>query len=301
MRQAIRRAVDNTTLVNRVLLGYGKPAVSPVQPDAATGPWTPGPSDPDLSFNIQAANDMLDQAGYTMGPNGVRLNPHDNNKPLEFRFFSRESDQNSQDIVPYVQAWLKQIGIQIDPQTVSSNRLSNIILAGEYDMFEWGWYPSPDPNYILDIFQCADRPPDAQTYGNSDMYYCNPDYDKLFAEQQAEPDFTKRADIVHQMQAILYRDQPYIMLWNDQLLEAWSPKWTGFQSQPENQGDILATYGPFSFISLHPAAGTTGVGTSGGSGGIPSWVWIAVLAAVVVVGAGVMMSRRRQGDDEDEA
>ena len=61
VRQAIRRAVDSSTLVNRVLLGYGKPAVSPVQPDAATGSWTPGPTDPDLSFNIQAANAMLDQ------------------------------------------------------------------------------------------------------------------------------------------------------------------------------------------------------------------------------------------------
>ncbi len=166
-------------------------------------------------------------------------------------------------------------------------------------MFAWAWYPSPDPNYILEIFTCAERPPDADTYRNSDMYYCNPEYDKLFEEQQAEPDATKRADIVHQMQAILYRDQPYVMLWNDQTMEAWSKDWTGFQSQPADNGDMLATYGPFSFISVHPVAGSTG---SSGSSGIPSWVWLAIIAAVVVVGAGVMLSRRRGGkEDEDEA
>ena len=100
-------------------------------------------------------------------------------RPLEFRFYSRASDQNSIDIVPYVSGWMEQIGIKLDAQTLNSNKLGNVILAGDYDLFEWGWYPNPDPNYILNIFTCAQRPPDADTYRNSDSYYCNPEYDKL--------------------------------------------------------------------------------------------------------------------------
>ena len=101
---------------------------------------------------------MLDDAGYTMGPDGVRIDPK-SGKPLDFRFFSRTSDQNSIDIVPYVSGWMQQIGIKLEPQTLNSNKLGNVILAGDYDLFEWGWYPNPDPNYILDIFTCAQRPP----------------------------------------------------------------------------------------------------------------------------------------------
>jgi len=182
---------------------------------------------------------------------------------------------------------------------MDSSKLGDVILAGDYDLFEWGWYPNPDPNYILEIFTCKERPPDAATYRNSDMYYCNPDYDKLYDQQLKATDATKRADIVHQMQSILYTDEPYVVIWNDAVLEAWSPNWTGFQPQPAGDGDILATYGPLSFISLHPVAGST-AGT-GSSGGIPSWVWLAVLAGIVVIGAGVVVSRRRQGDDEDQA
>ena len=297
VRQAIRRAVDSKVLVDRVLLGYGLPGVSPVQPTAVTGNWQPGPSDPDLSFNIQAANDMLDAAGYKMGSDGVRVDPT-NNKPLDLRYYARKSDQNSQDIVPYIEGWLAQIGIKLEPQTIASGRLTTIIQAGEYDLFEWGWYPNPDPNSILDVFTCAQRDPNPVDYRNSDSYYCNPEYDKLFAQQSVEPDFTKRSDIVHQMQSVLYRDEPYVVLWNDQLLEAWSPKWTGYQAQPADIGDQLAVYGPFSFITLHPASGESG---GSGSGGIPSWVWLAILAAVVVIGAGLMLSRRRQNEDEDEA
>jgi peptide/nickel transport system substrate-binding protein len=299
LRQAMRRAVDNQTLVDKVLLGYGASGVSPVQPDATTGAWEPGPDDPDLSFNLDAANQMLDDAGYTMGPDGIRIDPK-SGKPLEFRFFSRSSDQNSIDIVPYVSGWMQQIGIKLDPQTLNTTKLGNVILAGDYDLFEWGWYPNPDPNYILDIFSCAQRPPDANTYRNSDMYYCNPEYDKLNDQQSSVTDVAQRIDIVHQMQSILYRDQPYIVLWNDASLEAYSSDWTGFKPQPDPNGDVLAAYGPLSFISIRPVSGTS-AGGGGSSGGIPAGVWIGILAAVVVVVGGSLMLRKRREADEDEA
>ena len=44
LRQAMRRAVDNQVLVDKVLLGYGTPGISPVQPGATTGAWEPGPT-----------------------------------------------------------------------------------------------------------------------------------------------------------------------------------------------------------------------------------------------------------------
>jgi peptide/nickel transport system substrate-binding protein len=299
LRQAMRRAVDNQTLVDKVLLGYGTPGISPVQPDATTGAWEPGPDDPDLSFNIAAANQMLDDAGYTMGSDGIRVDPA-SGKPLEFRFYSRASDQNSIDIVPYVSGWMEQIGIKLDAQTLNSNKLGNVILAGDYDLFEWGWYPNPDPNYILNIFTCAQRPPDANTYRNSDSYYCNPDYDALNKQQSEVTDPAERVDIVHQMQSILYRDQPYLMLWNDQALEAYSSDWTGFQPQPAPGGDVIAAYGPLSFINIEPVTGTS-AGGGASSSGVSAGVWIGVLAAVVIIVGGFMIARRRRESDEDEA
>jgi peptide/nickel transport system substrate-binding protein len=296
LRQAIRRAVDNQTLVDKVLLGYGTAGISPVQPGATTGSWEPGPDDPDLSFNIEAANQLLDDAGYTMGPDDVRIDPK-SGTPLVFRFFSRASDQNSIDIVPYVSGWLEQIGIKLEPQTINSAKLGNVILAGEYDLFEWGWYPNPDPNYILNIFTCAQRPPDASTYRNSDSYYCNPDYDVLNDRQSEVTDPAARVDVVQQMQAILFRDQPYIVLWNDATLEAHSPDWTGFKPQPDPDGDWLATYGPLSFVNIRPVTGSTA--GEGGSSGISAGAWIGILAAVMVIVGGFMLARRRRESDED--
>ena len=194
---------------------------------------------------------------------------------------------------------MQQIGIKLDAQTISSAKLGNVILAGDYDLFEWGWYPNPDPNAILNIFTCAQRPPDANTYRNSDSYYCNPEYDTLY-KQQASVKPAERPDIVHQMQAILYRDQPYLVLWNGASLQAYSSDWTGFRPQPDPKGDVLAAYGPLSFISIRPVSGTS-AGEGSSSSGIPAGVWIGILVAAIVIIGGSLMLRRRREADEDEA
>ena len=113
-------------------------------------------------------------------------------------------------------------------------------------------------------------------------------------------DPAQRVDIVHQMQAILYRDQPYLVLWNDALLEAYSADWTGFKPQPDPDGDVLATYGPLSFISIHPVSGTS-AGGGGSSSGISAGVWFALLAGVIIIVGGFLIARRRRESDEDEA
>ena len=297
VRQAIRMAVDSKTLVDKVLQGYGTIALSPVS-EIAGGPWQPPATAPDMSFNIANANALLDQAGYKMGPNGIRIDPH-NNKPLEFRYYVRTSDQNTIKSAPYIQAWLQQIGIKIDIQVTTSTKLGNIIDAGTYDIFHWGWYPNPDPNAILQIFTCGQRPPDPATYRSSDSYYCNPQYDKLYKEQLAATDPAKRFDIIHQMQDILYTDQPYVMLYYGDSLEAWrSDRWTGFQSQPYPDGDAAAAYGPLSFLTIRPVTGTTAGSTSSG---IPTGIWIGLAVGLVLIIVIVALTRRRRVSDEDRA
>ena len=63
------------------------------------------------------------------------------------------------------------------------------------------------------------------------------------------------------MQSILYDDEPYVTLYYNQTLEGYrSDHVTGFTPQPADtatvKGDALATYGPFSFISIRPVVGS---------------------------------------------
>ena len=81
---------------------------------------------------------------------------------------------------------------------MESSNLTEIILEGDFDAFEWGWYVEPDPTSMLSYMTC-------DQLGNwSDSWYCNEEYDALYEQQQTEVDPAARAEQVKQMQEILY-------------------------------------------------------------------------------------------------
>ena len=88
---------------------------------------------------------------------------------------------------------------------MESNKLTNVILEGEFDAFEWGWYVEPDPDSMLGYLTCDQRG------GWYDSWYCNEEYDALYAQQNGENDDAARQDLVKQMQEILYYDAPYLV------------------------------------------------------------------------------------------
>ena len=66
-------------------------------------------------------------------------------------------------------------------------------------------------------------------------------------------DQAKRAEIVKQMQEILYRDMPYLLTTYDQVGEAYrSDRWEGFVQQPNPGGILLFQYGIANYLNIKP-------------------------------------------------
>ena len=40
---------------------------------------------------------------------------------------------------------------------MESSKLTNVILEGDFDAFEWGWYVEPDPDSMLSYMTCDQR------------------------------------------------------------------------------------------------------------------------------------------------
>ncbi len=70
LRQAFDHAIDRQAVVATSLLGHGQPGSTIIPP--ATGQWS-DPSIKSAPFSLATANQLLDKAGYKMGPNGVRI------------------------------------------------------------------------------------------------------------------------------------------------------------------------------------------------------------------------------------
>ena len=114
--------------------------------------------------------------------------------------------------------------------------------------------------------------------GWSDSFYCNPAYDKLYAQQATELDPAQRENTVRTMQQMLYTDAPYIVLYYPDDLEAYnSAKWTGTELQPDHGGGAFFQYGLYTYLHLDVKANAPK------AAGVSTGLIVGVVAAVVVV------------------
>lgn len=298
VRQAIAHAIDKQTLVDRVQLGHATVGSTIVPPAIDFYHYEPA-EDETFGFDPDLANQMLDDAGYldTDG-DGVREMPG-GGEPLFFRHYVRSEKNSTVKSAEFIKEWLAAIGIEVNVKPLTDTKLTDVIYAGDYDMFHWGWYPDPDPDFILSVLTCAQRPPEGIW---SDSYYCNDEYEQMYEDQKAILDLDERAAVIDEMQRMVYEEAPYVVLYYDTNLQAYrSDRWTGFVQQPTEGGDLLAGYGPVSYISIHPvSAESAQEAARDSSKGFPVTVWIGLLA-LIVVGVVVFMRGRGSTGRDDRA
>jgi peptide/nickel transport system substrate-binding protein len=295
LREAIGWSLDRKTIVDKVIGGHGSVGTTIITPNYASLHVTP-PNE--VSYDPNKARQLLDAAGYRMGPDGVRHSA--NGAPLNFRLFGRTDNPFSKKAVEYIKRYLADVGITANVTLISEDALTEKIGQGEYDMFEWGWVVEPDPNYQLSTFTCGSRSYEENgsvLAGLSDSFYCNPEYDKLFEAQGSETDVAKRTEIVKQMQQILYDDWPYALTYYyDNLVAYRTDRFEGFIPQPAPDGSYLFQYGTWTYENLKPVA--AGAGKS--SGPSPALIGGVVAAVVVLGGAALLLLRRRRAGAADD-
>ncbi|MGH8794156.1 MAG: ABC transporter substrate-binding protein [Stackebrandtia sp.] len=294
VRQAIHHAIDKNYLIEQVEAGLAEPGVSYVPPVFDDFYWDPGGDT--VPFDVDEGNRILDEAGYEKGDDGVRVSP-DGDK-LSFRLLYHSDREDYGLIQEYLVDWVAELGIELKPESARSDALNDQLYAGEYDVIFSGWTVGPDPTPILALYTCETLPADAEDSEarNTDTFYCDDDYDALHEQQRAETDPVKRADLVAQMQEMLYVDAPHVTLYYADSLEAYnSDRWEGFKTQPGDSGAIRAQEGVWGYMSAVPVGGED-------EGGISTAAWLGIGAAAVLLAAVAtfLAMRRRAVADERE-
>ncbi len=303
-RYALGFALDRDKLIERVYQGAGQPGSTIIPPAYSDFRWEP-PADVAFSFDLDKAGQLLDEAGYTQDSDGNRTMP-DGSPIGTLRLAARSDSPTSLDTMNYFQEWLADLGIDSEVETYESSKLTEVILDGTFDLFQWGWYVEPDPNSMLDYMTCGQR-------GNwSDSWYCSEEYDALYDEQRVTIDRDQRIELVKQMQELLYTDAPYLVTAYSTIGEAWrSDRFACLRPQPDPGGIMLVQYGVYNYLNMRPAAeadacaGEEGVSQAteaGQESGVSSGFLIgggAVLLALLGVGGFVMMRRRSSTGDRE--
>jgi len=242
VRQALAHATDKQKIIDVILLGLGDPGIALIP--SGLGEWF-NSSIKDYEFDVEKANQMLEEAGYldTDG-DGVRELP-DGSRPLTFRMNWPSSDTTAPRMAEILDENWKQIGVTLEMQAVESDALTaQCCPTLDFDIILWGWVADPDPNTLL-IIPTTDQIPT----GYNETGYSNPRYDELFAAQGVELDHQKRVEMVWEMQSIIHEDAPYIIPYYAYAIQAYrTDRFTGWlDNQPK-----VSLEDPSSLLSVEP-------------------------------------------------
>jgi peptide/nickel transport system substrate-binding protein len=305
VRQAIAHAIDKQTIVDRVESGHAT-AADTISPSANPA-WMPKlPDDKKLDFDLDKSKALLDQGGYkdTNG-DGIREMPG-GGKPLKLRYAVRSESPSSAPTAEFITGWLKDIGIATTQKVYDDGQLTEVIGKGDYDLFVWGWTPYVDPDTMLFYFTCSQvsqDPKDPTNYYN-DASLCDPEYDKLYKQQNVELDPKKRMDIVHEMLTRFASTGVYDALYTYPDLQAYrTNRFEGFIRQPAGTGPVLFSNSSPTYARLKPVSATSkaagGGGDDGGGGGAAAIVGGGLVAALAAAGVLWAVMRRRSADERE--
>lgn len=301
VREAILTAVDKKVLLDKVLGGLGKPGITQ-EPTVYQEYFGLAAGTSERQFDPARANQLLDQAGYRRGADGMRTDP--SGKQLKLRLMGRSSDPTHAQLADFVKQWLADVGIPVETSMVTNTQVNNDSTLGRYDLYFTGWSIGPDPDYQLSINLCSSRPKADGSGATSENNWCDPKFDALYAKQHAELDPAKRADLVKQAWTVAYQANVIDIVYYANYLEAYrSDRFSGFTKQPENTGTITNQNGYWGFYGATPvgadAAQSQQQGGAGGGSNIGMWIAIAAGVAVAV-GAGFYVNSRRGSAENRE-
>lgn len=143
VRQAIAHAIDKERIVAN-FYPTGSVVATQFMPPVLFG-YTPEVEP--LPYDVELANQLLDEAGFPRGDNGIRFE-----LPLNYREVVRGYLPDPSTVAADLQAQLAEIGIQVNVGEIESTAFLDQAAAGQLPLFMLGWgMDYPDATNFLDF------------------------------------------------------------------------------------------------------------------------------------------------------
>lgn len=193
IRQAIAYGIDREKIINELLSGQAVIAHSILPTDS----WAYN-AGTIYTYNPDKAKQLISEAGYK-------------NEPIKFRFSVGNTAVNQ--YAQVIQNSLKQIGLNIEIETVEPNTLRQQLALGQFQMNTGRWIGgNQDPIFLNDLFASGSIPGGKITCCNRSRY-SNPEFDKIIAEALNATDRETAKQLYFKAQEIVSNDVPLMPLW----------------------------------------------------------------------------------------
>lgn len=217
VREAIAYAIDKEYIEAKADYGLGKVAIGPI---ASATRWAFNPNVPRYDFNPQKAEQLLDEAGYPRGPDGVRF---------KTSIIADRGDLLYAKTAEIIREYLGKVGIVAELKLLDRpSMIDASYIRWDFDLQVHGLGTGPDPAIAVARTYVSTNIKSIPFSNNSG--YSNKEVDELFALAERAPSVKKRAEYYYKVQEILVRDLPYLWLSEYGLNSAFRDEFKGLHS-----------------------------------------------------------------------
>jgi len=212
VRRALRLAIDRETITRELLAGATKPtdsiyAGSPFEnKELGVTPYDP-----------EAAAKLLDEAGWTLGPDGIRQK---DGVKLEMRYSTTTAGWRN-NIQAVIQQQLAKVGVSVILEKYPASEFfgafvnRGINAIGEYDIAEYANNTSltnPANATVDEALNCKQIPNESNPGGQNFTGFCSPEMDEASRITKTSLDPEERLAAAYKIQEIMRDQVPLINL-----------------------------------------------------------------------------------------
>lgn len=207
VRQALSKAIDRNLLVE---VGYGNAGRATCNLVPAPAIYA-SPNTDCIAQDMDGAKALLEEAGWTVGANGIR---EKDGKPLKI-LYQTSVNAVRQDFQALIKGWWNELGVDVELKSIDGG----VYFGGDPgspDTFQKFYadvemyannFDGTDPEPYLAQYLCNKAPsPENGWQGENINRFCDPAYDALVAELAQTREMDKRGEIAIRLNEMLTKD-----------------------------------------------------------------------------------------------
>lgn len=197
VRKALMYGLNRAEIVEASFGPYANPISLPES--SVSWAYTDENIEP-YDFDPEKAKALLDEAGWTVGSDGVR---EKDGKKFTIDFSATSPNSVVDALLPVMSSNYKDLGIEIKAETLDFNAIMEKKDRGDFEMYFAAWGLTPDPDNTVYITGGA----------QNDTGYSNKTVDELMKKGKMTLDTEARKDIYKQMYQEMNKDLPNMFLY----------------------------------------------------------------------------------------
>lgn len=170
-------------------------------------------------FDIEKAKKLLDEAGWKVGADGIR---EKDGQKFKINFSATADVSVVEALIPIMSKNYKELGIELSPETLDFNAISEKRKTGNFEMYFAAWGLTPDPDSTVYITKGS----------QNQINYSNKTFDELMLKGKKTLDVEGRKEVYKQAFQELNKDLPVIFLYQRRDMWAMNSRIKGFDITP---------------------------------------------------------------------